>query len=182
MSRGERTAAPAAASAAAAAAAFRWLAFGDLSALDLHRILRARVDVFVVEQACPYPEVDGLDPACLHVVGEGGGGDLLAYARVLPPGLKYPEAALGRVLTSLAVRGTGVGRALLAEALAGMDRRWPGVPVRIGAQSHLERFYGEFGFRTVSAPYEEDGIEHVEMLRAPADGASLPGANATPTA
>jgi ElaA protein len=90
---------------------------------------------------------------------------LVAYCRLLPAGAKYAEPSIGRVVTSHSVRGTGMGRELMREALQRMERLWPGVPIRIGAQRHLERFYRDFGFVTASQPYDEDGILHLEMLR-----------------
>jgi len=99
-------------------------------------------------------------------LGEGRDeGDLVAYCRLVPPGTKFAEPSIGRVVTLPAARGMGHGRALMREALAEAARLWPGRALRIGAQRYLERFYGEFGFVTVSEPYDEDGIAHVEMLR-----------------
>ena len=141
--------------------------FDELSARDVHDILRARVDVFVVEQACAFQDVDGADPPSWHLYQRDGAGDLVAYCRILPPGVKFAEASIGRVLTTGAARGTGLGRRLMEEALRRTDTLWPGQPVRIGAQQRLERFYHSLGFQTASAPYDEDGIAHVEMLRTP---------------
>lgn len=132
--------------------------------------MQLRGRVFVVEQECPYLDADGRDAAAWHLFGwaEQGSEPLLAaYARVFPPGVRYREASIGRIVTHPAVRRTGVGRALMAEALHRTERIAPGSPIRIGAQQYLEGFYREFGFHPVSPPYEEDGILHVEMLRAP---------------
>ena len=148
--------------------AWRWYRWGELSTDLLYRLLRLRSEVFVVEQACLFPDMDGLDPQCEHLCGTDAGGTVLAYARLLPPGLKYPEASLGRVVTAAPVRGNGTGRALMREALAGCRARHPGHAIRIGAQQRLERFYLEFGFVTVSEPYLEDGIQHIDMLFSPA--------------
>lgn len=145
--------------------AWRCLAFEDLTPAELYRILDLRIEVFVVEQTCPYRETDGLDASALHLLGEDPAGRLLAYARLLAPGLAYPQAAIGRVVTSPSARGAGRGRELMARAIAEVGERWPG-PIQIGAQRYLERFYGELGFAPIGEPYLEDGIPHIHMLRA----------------
>jgi ElaA protein len=94
-----------------------------------------------------------------------GGRALAATLRCLAPGAKYPEMSLGRIVTSQAARGTGVGRELVAQGIALAENLHPGHAIRIGAQAHLERFYGGFGFVKVSDPYDEDGILHIDMLR-----------------
>ena len=138
--------------------------FAQLTPRELHDLLQLRAAVFVVEQKCPFQDVDGADPECWHLLGRRAG-ELVAYCRLVPPGLKYDEPSIGRVVTSEAARGTGSGRELMAEALRRADALWPGRAIRIGAQRYLERFYGGYGFETVSEPYDEDGIMHVHMLR-----------------
>jgi ElaA protein len=91
---------------------------------------------------------------------------LVAYCRIVPPGVKFSEPSIGRVLTTAEARRSGVGRALMREAVARTSALWPGRPIRIGAQRYLERFYGDFGFVRASEPYDEDGIPHIEMVRA----------------
>lgn len=129
----------------------------------LYAAMRLRSAIFVVEQNCVFPDMDGLDPACTHLCGCDDDGRLLAYARLLAPGVKYEDASIGRVVTAVEARGRQLGRALMQEALRLTHARHPGAPVRLGAQQHLERFYGSFGFSTISAPYLEDGIWHVDM-------------------
>ena len=146
---------------------WRWHRWGGLATDLLYQLLRLRSEVFVVEQACLFPDMDGLDPQCEHLCGTDASGTVVAYARLLPPGLKHPEAALGRVVTAAAVRRSGAGRELMRQALAGCRARHPGHAIRIGAQQRLERFYIEFGFVTVSDPYLEDGIPHLDMLLSP---------------
>jgi len=90
---------------------------------------------------------------------------LLAYCRLVPPGVKFAEPSIGRVLTTEAVRRTGAGRELVREAVARAQALWPGAALRIGAQVYLDKFYGEFGFTQCSEPYDEDGIMHIHMLR-----------------
>jgi len=137
----------------------------DLDPLTLYRILALRSEVFVVEQDCVYLDPDGLDRGSWHLLGRDDAGRLAAYVRVVDPGLKFEEPSIGRVVAAPEVRGTGIGRMLMAEALRRCEVEWPGRAIRIGAQAHLERFYGSLGFVTVGAPYDEDGIPHVEMLR-----------------
>jgi len=139
--------------------------FDDLLPRDIHDLYQARVAVFVLEQKCPFQDVDGVDPECWHLIGRGPGGEVFAYSRLVPPGVKFEEASIGRVLTTAPARRTGAGRELMRESLERVERLWPGRPIRIGAQQYLERFYGGFGFKTASAPYDEDGILHVEMVR-----------------
>jgi ElaA protein len=151
--------------------AWRFARFDQLGAREVHDILQARSAVFVVEQNCVFQDVDGADPPSWHLlgrpprVGEGEFGPLLAYCRLVPPGVKYAEASIGRVLTTPAGRRKGLGRLLMAEAVRRAHELWPGQALRIGAQMYLERFYGEFGFGKCSEPYDEDGIMHIEMLR-----------------
>ena len=122
--------------------------------------------MFVVEQTCPYLDADGKDARALHLFGRDAAGVLVAYARLFPAGACYAEAVIGLVVTHPSVRRTGIGRVLMREAIAAVRARFGGGPIRIGAQRYLERFYGELGFVVASAPYDEDGIPHIEMLLA----------------
>jgi len=140
-------------------------AFSQLAPRDLHDLLQLRAAVFVVEQNCAFQDVDGADPECWHLMGRRAG-DLAAYCRLVPPGIKYAEPSIGRVVTAKSARRTGAGRELMSEALRRAEALWPGYAIRIGAQRYLERFYGEYGFAAASEPYDEDGIVHIEMLRA----------------
>jgi len=147
---------------------WQWSAYEDLSREELYAILARRQEVFIIEQQCIYPDLDGIDPHAFHLMGWRMVDDrreLLAYLRCVHPGIKYAEVSLGRVLSAPAARGTGIGRALLAEALQQTARVYPGQAIRISAQRYLEKFYAGFGFVSTSEPYDEDGIPHVEMLR-----------------
>jgi ElaA protein len=147
--------------------AWRCCAFEALGVHELQAIHRARQQVFVVEQACAFLDADDLDEAALHLAAwQPAAREPVAYARILAPGAKYPEASIGRVLTTAPGRGHGLGRELVTRAVAPARATWPGCPIRIGAQSRLAAFYREFGFVAVGEPYVEDGIEHVEMLLA----------------
>ncbi len=145
----------------------RWtcVPFAALSAQQLHDLLALRSEVFVVEQNCVFLDIDGLDPKTWHLLGSGDDGTLQAYARLIPPGLKAPDALIGRVVTSPAARGGGSGRALMTEALSRCAQLWPGQAITLHAQAHLEPFYGGFGFTPVGKPYMEDGIPHQEMRK-----------------
>jgi ElaA protein len=147
---------------------WQWRSFAELTNVELYELLAERQKVFVVEQQCIFNDFDGLDVGAHHLLGwstGGGGRELAAYLRCLAPGAKYAEMSLGRVLTTQAARRTGAGRELLVRGIEYAERQHPGHQIRIGAQQYLERFYQSFGFKTVSAPYEEDGIMHVDMLR-----------------
>jgi ElaA protein len=147
---------------------WQWLSFAEISGADLYEVLAQRQNVFVLEQQCLYQDVDGLDQAAQHLLGWrviDGKRQLAAYLRCLAPGVKYPEMSLGRVLTTRAARGGGVGRELLEQGIRHAVQQHPGHRIRIGAQQYLERFYTGFGFKTISAPYDEDGIMHIDMLR-----------------
>ena len=141
-----------------------WSRFAGLSLDDLYDALALRCRVFILEQG-PYQDPDGLDRVSWHLLGRDDAGRLQAYLRIVDPGCKFAEPSMGRVITAPEVRGTGLGRTLVAEGLARSDAAWPGRGHRISAQAHLQRFYGGFGFTTVGEPYAEDDIPHVEMLR-----------------
>lgn len=140
--------------------------FRELNLDSLYDILALRCKVFIVEQG-PYLDVDGLDQHSWHLLGRDESGELLLYLRVVDPGLKYDEPSIGRVVIDKRVRGTGLGRVMMGEAVRRCDEAWPGRANRISAQAHLARFYGEFGYVPVGEPYLEDNIPHQEMLRQP---------------
>lgn len=141
-----------------------WHAWRELTPDTLYALLRLRSAVFVVEQNCVFPDMDGRDPACEHLCGWDGA-VLAAYLRLVPPGVRTPEVSLGRVVVAPSHRGSGLGRAVMEEGLRACARRHPGAPVKVSAQQHLERFYNSLGFATVGEPYDEDGILHVDMVR-----------------
>jgi len=146
---------------------WRWCPFGDLSVRELQYIYSVRQRVFALEQQCIYLDVDGCDERAYHLAAwSSAQREPLAYARVLEPGAKYDDVSIGRVVTWGAGRGCGLGRELMARAIEGARGVWPGRPIRISAQSRLERFYEGFGFASVGAAYLEDGILHTEMVLA----------------
>jgi ElaA protein len=149
-----------------ASLAWRWCRFDELGVHELDAIYRARQMVFTLEQACVFVDADGFDADSFHLAAWGPDRHVpMAYARVVHPGHKYAEPSIGRVITTAAARGTGLGRELVRRSIEHCARAFPGHGIRIGAQARLERFYGEFGFVAVGAPYIEDGIPHTEMLR-----------------
>jgi ElaA protein len=148
--------------------AWQCSSFDELSTQVLYAILKARQVVFVVEQNCPFLDADDVDQHCQHLLGwqvQGSNNALAAYARLVPPEVKYREPSIGRVITSPEFRGKGLGKELMRRAVLAMDELYPGLAIRLGAQQYLETFYSAFGFVTVSPPYIEDGIPHVEMVR-----------------
>jgi ElaA protein len=138
--------------------------FHELTVDELYAILRLRQEVFVVEQTCAYLDCDDHDQRSIHLFTTDDD-TVVAYARVLPPGEKFAEASLGRVVTAKSARRTGAGRAIVQRAIEVIERRFGRVPIRISAQSYLARFYGELGFSRDSEEYPEDGIPHLEMRR-----------------
>ncbi|WP_084267734.1 GNAT family N-acetyltransferase [Azohydromonas lata] len=155
------------AQAQAQAQRLRWRCepFETLDVASLYALLQLRSQIFVVEQNCVYLDPDGADLHCHHLLGFDGEGRLQAALRLVPPGLKYGEASMGRVVTSAAVRGSGVGHALVAQGLRESARIHPGHGLRISAQAHLQRFYEAHGFRAEGETYLEDDIPHIEMSR-----------------
>jgi ElaA protein len=136
----------------------------ELSPRDLYDMLKLRVDVFVVEQKCPYPELDGKDLDALHLRLLSGG-DLVGSARIRKPAKTDPAARIGRVVVSPEHRGKKLGDRLMVEAIAQCERLYAESPIKLSAQSQLLRFYESFGFVPVSEEYLEDGIPHVDMQR-----------------
>jgi ElaA protein len=146
----------------------RWTlaAFDALSLQQLYALLQLRSEVFVVEQACAFQDLDGTDAQAMHLLGHQGDA-LVAYARLFPAGIKYTEASIGRVTTRQSARGTGLGHALIREAMASLVSLWGAQPIRIGAQARLKAYYSQHGFVDVGKPYIEDGIDHLEMVWSP---------------
>ncbi|NKB81246.1 MAG: GNAT family N-acetyltransferase [Nitrospirales bacterium] len=141
--------------------------FQELTVDQLFQTMQLRVNVFVVEQACAYPELDAYDRhvEVRHLLGCDACGQVLAYARILPAGLCYPEVGLGRLVVSAQARGCGMGHQLVQRALYEIATCWPGSMVKIAAQVYLQGFYEQHGFTPVSDPYLEDGISHMDMLK-----------------
>lgn len=141
---------------------WRTCAFSELDVRTWHDILKLRIDVFVVEQNCPYPELDGLDLDALHVIGFDTEHQPVAYCRILPPqkdGLPH----IGRVVVDKARRGERLGKQLMKEALRTVERTYGNQQSALAAQRYLQAFYEAFGFRATGGVYQLDGIPHVDM-------------------
>lgn len=147
--------------------AWIWKSFETLSTFELYEIMKARQQVFIIEQSCIYADLDGADQQSWHLMGMEPDGKLAAYLRVLKPIDQRPEPSIGRVLILPATRGRGLGRQLLAEGVRQTKQQFPGQAIVLSAQHHLEKLYREFGFKSVGEAYLEDGIPHVKMRWSP---------------
>ncbi|CAM4197778.1 GNAT family N-acetyltransferase [Vibrio neonatus] len=142
------------------------LAFDEIDNHLLYQIIKLRVDVFVVEQDCAYPELDNKDHAqgVKHLIALQDH-EVVAVARLIPAGISYPAVSIGRVVVSAAARKLNLGHQLMERAVAECQRLWPDQAIEIGAQAHLQAFYQRHGFEAFSKPYLEDGIPHIDMRR-----------------
>ena len=143
---------------------WKFAAFDALALTELYAVLQLRSEVFVVEQACVFQDIDGTDTEAMHLLGTSGG-MLVAYARCFAAGIKFSEASIGRVITRSTLRGSGAGHVLMRQAIDSVTQRWGAQAIRIGAQARLEKFYRQHGFEKTGEPYIEDGIPHIEMVR-----------------
>ena len=144
---------------------WQWYRFDQLTLCELQYIYMARQLVFALEQRCAYLDADGFDADSLHLAAWSAAQRVpMAYARLVAPGVKYAEPSIGRVITTEAARGRGLGRELVRRVVAQCRLVYPAMGIRISAQSRLEKFYGEAGFIVCGPPYLEDGIDHTEML------------------
>lgn len=139
----------------------------DLTKDELYALIRLRMEVFVIEQECPYQDADGKDQHSIHVWTENEKGEPIAYLRLVEPGVSYAEPAIGRVVTKESHRKQGLGRKLMLEGMRVAHEIYPGQTIRISAQEYLLRFYNSLGFEQVGEGYLEDNIPHVEMIKTP---------------
>ena len=138
--------------------------FQALTTEELYKILALRAEVFVVEQNCPYQDVDGKDSHSIHVLGYIKN-QLVAYARVLGQGVSYQGyASIGRIVTSPSIRGKKFGHELVDFSIKVCQKNFPGQPIKISAQAHLEKFYNKHGFKATGEAYLEDDIPHIGMI------------------
>lgn len=137
--------------------------FEDLSVTELYAIIQLRNDVFIVEQNCVYQDADSKDQLSKHLCAWDGD-ILVAYTRIIPPGISYTEASIGRVVTSPAYRGKGLGFQLMKESIRLTFSEYHCTQIKIGAQLYLSKFYSTLGFKQISGEYLEDGIPHIEMI------------------
>ena len=138
--------------------------FSELSAQRLYQILKLRQDVFVLEQTCLYPDLDNLDQKVIHVslISEEDD-DLVAYCRIIPADLVSPDVAIGRVVVAEGARSQGLAKKLMIKAIEFTNEEMQAPAIKVSAQSHLQAFYQSLGFAITSEPYDEDGIEHIDM-------------------
>ncbi|MFM6925567.1 MAG: GNAT family N-acetyltransferase [Ferruginibacter sp.] len=137
--------------------------FDELTAAELYSIMQLRNEVFVVEQNCVYQDADDKDQQSMHLCGWDGA-ELVAYTRIIPQGISYTEASIGRVVTSPAYRKMGAGRQLMKESISRCYSEFSCTAIKIGAQVYLTAFYQSLGFVPCSGQYLEDGIPHIEMI------------------
>lgn len=145
---------------------WEWKVFNELTTLELYAILQLRQAAFIVEQSCPYNDIDDQDDRFIHLCGKVDG-KVVAYLRLLPPESPKSPLYFGRVVVNKKFRGYKVATALVAEALLFIDKHYPQSVTIISAQSYLEKFYNQFDFNRVGDPFDEDGIEHIAMRRNP---------------
>ncbi len=137
--------------------------FESLTTAQLYAIMALRSQVFVVEQQSIYLDADGNDLHALHICGWEDG-QLVAYARLLPPGLKFEQASIGRIAVAPHARKDGLGNQLVTQALKHTGHYYPAAAIRIEAQAYLKSFYEKHGFAAHSEPYTLDGIPHIDMM------------------
>jgi ElaA protein len=146
----------------------QWIlkSFNDLTPKELYKILQLRDEVFIVEQNCPYQDCDNKDLYAWHLMGMQED-KLLAYSRLLAPGISYSESSIGRIVSSPSARKTGIGKKLMLESIEQIKNLFQTDIIRIGAQLYLQKFYESFDFVKDSDTYLEDNIPHIIMLKEP---------------
>lgn len=137
--------------------------YSDLTLNEFHDIVALRIRVFIVEQNCPYQELDGKDKKAYHLLCRDGKGNIVATTRILPPGLPYTECAIGRVVTESSIRGKGIGHELMNFSVKFARQEFGTSSIIISAQKHLENYYRQHNFISTGNEYLEDGIPHIEM-------------------
>lgn len=141
--------------------------YNELTLEEFHNILQLRINVFVVEQNCPYPELDGKDEIAYHfyAVADKNSSQILAYTRIFKPGDYYKFAAIGRVVVNKRYRNTGLGNELMKNSIQQIEKLFHTTEIKIGAQTYLKKFYETHGFNKVGEEYLEDGIPHIYMIK-----------------
>ena len=139
--------------------------YDDLTLDEFHDILQLRIDVFVVEQNCPYPELDNKDKKALHLFGKDKNNNIIAYTRIFKPGDYYIEAAFGRVAVHQDFRNQKLGYQLIEQTIDQIEQLFGKISIKIGAQTYLKKFYESFDFQQVGDEYIEDGIPHIYMIK-----------------
>lgn len=142
---------------------FKTKKFKDLSVNELYELLRLRSVIFVQEQNCVYVDQDNNDQKSLHVLGYKGK-SLVAYARIVPPGIIFKTVSIGRVVVYQKFRGKDLGYLLMEESIKKANKKYKPKVISISAQKHLEKFYNRLGFVSMGKMYLEDNIPHIKML------------------
>lgn len=138
-------------------------AFDELTKMELHDLLRVRLDIFVVEQNCPYSEIDGMDPVCIHIIGKTDSDEIIATARIAPAKTIYSEWSIGRVVVKEAFRKFQIGKDLMRHSIEYCKKKTEAKTIKIAAQLYLKKFYSDLGFEQISEIYLWDGIDHIDM-------------------
>lgn len=137
--------------------------FTELNLDEFYSILKLRIDIFVVEQNCPYSELDNKDQIAYHFFCKDNN-EVIAYTRIFKPGNYYSEAAFGRVVVHPNYRNKSLGRQLIGKTIEEIRRLFGIIPIKIGGQLYLKKFYESFGFQQIGDEYLEDGIPHIYMI------------------
>jgi len=140
--------------------------FDELTLEELYSILQLRNEVFIVEQDCVYKDLDGKDQSAWHLLAIEEE-KLVAYTRILPPGVSYSDPSIGRVVTSASKRRSGLGRELMNRSIKACEKLFGKISITLSAQVYLQNFYESLGFNVVGEEYSEDGIPHIKMSRKP---------------
>lgn len=141
--------------------------FNDLSLNEFHDIIALRISIFVVEQNCPYQELDGKDKNAYHLICKNQNKEVVGSLRVLSPGVSYDEVSLGRIVLNPKERGKQQGHQMMNKAMEFIKKEFGNVSIRLSGQKHLEEFYNTHNFKSISKEYLEDGIPHVLMEYTP---------------
>lgn len=138
--------------------------YSKLNLDHFHDIIALRIKIFVIEQDCPYQDLDGKDKLAHHLFYTNNEDEVIAATRILPQNISYAEVSIGRVVVDESCRGTGLGHLIMEESMNFVQDEFGQVDIRLSAQKHLENYYGKHGFKSTGKEYLEDGIPHVEML------------------
>jgi ElaA protein len=137
--------------------------FGELTTIELYQVLKLRNEIFIVEQKCAYQDIDDKDLKSHHLMCLIDG-KLAGYTRIVPSGISYNEASIGRVAIGSSFRGLSLGKQLMEKSINACEELYEKTSIRIGAQLYLLKFYNSLGFQETGESYDEDGIEHMEMV------------------
>lgn len=138
--------------------------FDQLTNNELYEALRLRAEVFIVEQDCVYQDLDGKDQKAIHILAKKDQ-NLVAYARIFRGGDYFEEASIGRILVGFNARGTGIGKQIVSASERAIMKVYNENIIKLSAQSYLQKFYTEMGYKATGTEYMEDGIPHINMVK-----------------